>query len=491
MVDPYLLSAKRFLDLGDARGAEELARQSLAAGGEGAGALHLLAESLRRQGRLEEAGQAFKDVLKAQPENGGAWLGLGLVAEAGQDTQRAGEAFAKAVQFLPDSLEARLGLASAHQAQGRGIKAAEAWLEAWLLKPKDFRLHNILWQALNEIVEPGEGYVGAIARGNAARAQGMSDEALAGYRSAQALRPDLPFAHSRAGCLLAAAGDLQGAEAEFLKARELADWVETGIRLSPEFFQGLGEHRSGLEILNLAPVSGPVVVVGCDAGYFARYAATLHQSLVRCEDGKTGLHVHLVHPDAASLEAARAMGAGISLETPEFGGCSRNFVNTYFASARFLALPRLLEAYDRPLLVMDVDAVVLKPLAPLWATLLGADMAIRRLKGSMVDPWNLPQANLVGVNPTPGGKRFADLLARYLAHFVAKRQMFGFFDQTALYSVLAAGLSLKEGVFPDDAYGYPSNRGALFEKLVYPPNLIVGEVKTPAAEAPNLVCRET
>ena len=454
MTDPFQLSALRFLEHGD---------------------------QLRAQSRWAEAKAAYLAAQDSDPDNPGAWLGLGLCAEGIGDLAAAQTAFAEAARLHPERVDAWLGLASANHALGQGTQAIRAWLQAWLLSPADLRLHNIVWQALNETETAGEGYAGAVCRGNRLRAQGQNDEALVFYRQAQKQEPGLPFAYSRAGCLLAKNGDYAGAEMEFSQARALSDWVESGIRLNPSFFNELPIFSPALSWVKKAEGNGPLAVVGCDAVYFKRYAQGLWESLCRCEGETASLHVHLLYPAAESLAMAQAMGVGLSVESPDFQGSTRNFVNTYYASARFLVLPDLLKAYDRPLLVMDVDAAVLKPLAPLWTVLAGNDMAIRRLQGAMVDPWNEPQANLVGVNPTPKGLAFAQSLSRFLAHFVARRLLFGFFDQTALYSVLAADPALADlqvGQFPANAYGYPLNRGALGD-LVYPDDLLVGEVKTP------------
>lgn len=456
MADPFLLSALRFLELG---------------------------EELRRQGRLAEARGAYQSVLAGDPDNGPAWMGLGLAEEGLGRDAAARDAFARAVQLAPEKVEAQLGLASACNALGDQGQALHAWLAAWRLQPDDFRIHNIVWQALNEIEDGGLDYAGLIACGNRLRQAGQAIDALQAYRQAQGLEPGIPFAYSRAGCLLAKSGELEAAEAEFAKARALCDWVESGIRLAPAFFETLPAYRHRFDLVQRAGGGGRLALVGCDAGYFKRYAARLKQSLDRHEGGTVGLHVHLVHPDAECLAQAQELGMGISLETPDFAGHSRNFVNTYYASARFLVLAELLAAYGRPLLVMDVDAKVLKPLAPLWEILEGGDMAIRRWQGLMVDPWNEPQANLVGVNPTPMGQAFAASLARFLAFFVAKGQLFGFFDQTAIYSALKADpdlAGLREGVFPRHAYGYPLNRGSAADELVFAPDLLVGEVKTPS-----------
>ncbi|MBI4968139.1 MAG: tetratricopeptide repeat protein [Rhodospirillales bacterium] len=453
--DPFLLSALRFLELG---------------------------EALRLQGRLAEAKAAYEAALEGAPDSGEAWLGLGLTAEAMNGAQEARRAFAQAVPLLADPTDALLGLASACHSLGKPFAALEAWQAARRHRPTDLRIDNIVWQGFNEVSGEGDGYAGAIAQGNRWRAKERFEEALAAYKRAQALDPDPPFAFSRAGCLLAKMGDYRQAEAEFAEARSRFDWVESGLRLDPAFFDGLPKSQHRFDFLRKAGGEGPIVLIGCDAGYFKRYAERLWRSLCRVEGNAARLHAHLVHPDAECLALAGSFGMGLSVESPELGGRSRNFVNTYYASARFLALPELLGLYGRPLLVMDVDAQILKPLAPLWAVLGESDMAIRRWQGAMVDPWNEPQANLVGVNPTPKGRAFAGSLARFLAHFVAKGQLFGFFDQAALYSVLAADgalTGLKKGAFPQFAYGYPTNRGAALDALSYPSDLLVGEAKAP------------
>lgn len=453
MADPFALSALKFLTQAD---------------------------ELRGLKRWREAAFAYEAALANDKAQAAAWLGLGVCAEEMGETQKARDAFAKSAELDPGSLNAWLGLASALQRSGDGAGALSAWLAASRLAPGDFRIHNLLWQGFNEIETAGQGYAAAIACGNRLRGSERFDEALAAYRQAQEMEPSLPFAYSRAGCLLAKQGRYAEAETQFARARALVDWVESGIRLDAAFFHRRPNYPHEFSMVQTAGPCQRLVLVGCDGGYFQRYAALLADSLARHEGAETQMHVHLVSPSPEVLAAARAAGFGVSVEYPDFKGRSRNFVNTYYACSRFLALPQLLKSYERPLLVMDVDALVLAPLAPLWAVLKENDMAVRRLRGPMVDPWNEAQANLVGVNPTGLGAAFAASVAAFLAEFVTKGMLYGFFDQTALYSVLAADPALtdiKEGGFPGQAYGYPTNRGAPAAELCFPPELLVGEVK--------------
>jgi hypothetical protein len=228
------------------------------------------------------------------------------------------------------------------------------------------------------------------------------------------------------------------------------------------------------------------LLLGSDAGYLRRYAPALLRSIAEKSGLDAAIHFHIVNPEEDTPALMASLRAGFpqldirtSFERLDVEGRSRNHVNTYYAAARFIRLPELLRHYGKPALVMDIDAVFLAR-----ATLLapkGADLALRRLSGVEVDPWNEPQASLVYVSARPQGLEFAAILRRFLLHFHRRGKLFGFFDQTAIYSALNAKNVLPEGFtwrwLPESVYAYPLNREARPEDYVWPEDAILGEYK--------------
>lgn len=102
--EPEALRALVGLDLGlgDLAGAERRLRALLQAGGN-ADDRELLAVLLQRQGRLDEAAQAYRQVLALEPGRGTAWARLAASLEAGGDTAAALRALEGGLQALPDS----------------------------------------------------------------------------------------------------------------------------------------------------------------------------------------------------------------------------------------------------------------------------------------------------------------------------------------------------------------------------------------------------
>ncbi|MDQ2102479.1 tetratricopeptide repeat protein [Azospirillum isscasi] len=192
----------------------------------------------------------------------------------------------------------------------------------------------------------------------------------------------------------------------------------------------------------LVPAAGegrPVLLVGCDDGYWRRFGAAFLESW-RERAPSCAAHVHLINPSDETVEALRRLcgaagGLSCSMETVELAALPEPVRLTYFASARFAVARRLLNRGAAPVVQVDVDAVMLEDVGAAmrdWPA--GWDIAImrdRRGRGPMRDFL----AGFMAFNPTPAGRAYLDRVVAYIGwHFDAGR-VYWTLDQAAPYCV--------------------------------------------------------
>jgi hypothetical protein len=175
-----------------------------------------------------------------------------------------------------------------------------------------------------------------------------------------------------------------------------------------------------------------VLVAACDRGYFARFAAALVASV-----GAVGgvLHLHVVAPDAATEAAIAELTAAHAFLRVSTEAAARD--SAYYACSRFLVAPALLDRYRRKLLLVDVDVVLAQPLDRVAIALDAGDVAWREVKDQVPVPSLHCDARLVGLNNTPGCRRFLGLLGRYLTPLLDGGAAW-MVDQAGLYCVSRA-----------------------------------------------------
>ena len=77
-------------------------------------------------GHLDEGAAYYRNALAIEPDNGVAWLYLGMLRNEGKDSAGAGEALNHAVRLMPQDAEAWAALAAWHEAENRLDAMAEA-----------------------------------------------------------------------------------------------------------------------------------------------------------------------------------------------------------------------------------------------------------------------------------------------------------------------------------------------------------------------------
>ncbi|MGO8673864.1 MAG: tetratricopeptide repeat protein [Capsulimonadaceae bacterium] len=158
--------------------------------------------AMRRLGRLSEAEEQFRDMVRERPDNLLACEDLGATLIDENKFSDAVDVLQTAVSLAPANANIRRNLGVALQRVGRPSEAVPQLQEATRLDPGDAEGHNDL--------------------GNALDALGRYDEAARECRKAVELRPDFPEALFSLGQILSHLGQETLAEADCRKAVQLA-----------------------------------------------------------------------------------------------------------------------------------------------------------------------------------------------------------------------------------------------------------------------------
>jgi hypothetical protein len=136
----------------------------------------------------------------------------------------------------------------------------------------------------------------------------------------------------------------------------------------------------------------------------------------------------------------RLPGLPIRLTTePLPTGLPPELRRTFFACARFLCLPQILAAYRRPVLMLDVDIVVLRDVGPLVEQLMTESADLALIHAEPRNPWCRVWAGMVLAAPTRRGLEYFTLVRNYALAVLRAGKAVWFLDQIALFAVLVAG----------------------------------------------------
>lgn len=240
------------------------------------------------------------------------------------------------------------------------------------------------------------------------------------------------------GCLDFVAGDFHAAYAQFDAARRMHHEYRLPFAHG---LMGLASCRPLAELV-APPEPGersdfafdgdrrfdtdlPVLFVALDARYFARHAARI----VETSEGMLNIHFHVANPDMSALISSPRVR--YSFETYDAVGRL-----SYFASMRFLHLPRILRRYDRPLLVTDADMYFEGSPAPLFERMKGYQLGLNfNSHYQSALPWRYFSGAIVVATPCGAVERFLDLYRRQFYHIHdPDRQNHWWIDQAILTS---------------------------------------------------------
>ncbi len=194
------------------------------------------------------------------------------------------------------------------------------------------------------------------------------------------------------------------------------------VRL-PESFSGKPAKLMGIDV-PVASIQNEtydyIISTSCDQRYFELYGEFLVKSFTQFCSGEAALHLTVVDGDLHKLETLLAeWGASnvflsvLNLDAGENTGAVSSLV-------RFVNLAALLTRNEVPVLVVDLDTVILQSLKPLVEDFRNTtDVGSRILRGVKA-PWEIYTGGFALFYPTVEGKQLAASIA-YVAGITCKK----------------------------------------------------------------------
>jgi tetratricopeptide (TPR) repeat protein len=267
---------------GKLRQAVELCRQVVKAEPYHAEAWHLLATTWQALGNAKEACEGYKQALRLRPESADLHCGLGVALAESRRLEEAITHFRQAIQARPGHAPAHLNLGVALAQQGKPQEAIGSLEEALRKNPKYADAHYNL--------------------GNVLRDLRRKEEAVEHYRQAIALRPGHVGAYNNLGLTLTEMG----------KHAAAMVFLQQATRLDPkgkEAFNNLGLACAGLGDFQKA-VECYEEALCLDAAYPEAHAnlGSAYQEQGRLEEALACYEVALwLEPGRASAQYNRAL----------------------------------------------------------------------------------------------------------------------------------------------------------------------------------------
>ncbi|KAA1286178.1 MULTISPECIES: hypothetical protein [Alcaligenes] len=241
------------------------------------------------------------------------------------------------------------------------------------------------------------------------------------------------------GLLEYRAGNYMNAQNEFqklIKAKHNLLFHQTGAlsyfyHLDDAQFNDITYHRELDFLQKTENKIGPIILMSCDYGYFVAYFKKTYEKLLKIG---AKLHIHIIAPAEINMSEilriikGTSVGVSIELETKE----QREKENrkTYYATARYLILQKIIQTYKENVLVADIDIDFNKPLEQGFFEM--ADNEIALYTSDSFLPWTkiLAGFNLFGRNTSES--EFLTKLKSFLSFCLNSDRDGWMLDQTAL-----------------------------------------------------------
>ena len=251
------------------------------------------------------------------------------------------------------------------------------------------------------------------------------------------------FCHLYQGHLLHVSGNYSAAVAEFNQVEECdyslpSDKGAVTVRSSDQINNMPHSEHSPImfEPANQQAVGELVTVVACDSKYFMLFFEIFSQSF-KAKNPDDMLHFHIVNPsEEVKHVAADAKSEGkINFSFSKADQATN--IKALFASVRFLIAKQLLEYYQKPILITDIDVGFSGRLTDFNLSPANADVCVKFRKDSYLFPWRTIPANTILFNNSTGAFKFLQCFADYFYSVYGDGESTNIWwvDQSALYSI--------------------------------------------------------
>ena len=283
-----------------------------------------MAMALYQTGKKDEAIKSFHRALTITPRNPDIHLALAAIYVASNDLDKAKASYEDAIRLRPDSADYHAKLAGVLSQQNDLVGAAHSSAEAVRLRPESAELHYVLasmYYQLAIIREAREEYNRAVSLdirftqppynlGAALAAPNAFTIAVEGLRQTVASRPDDPYLHACLGNALLGAGKIEEAVAQYKEAVRLGPDLKEAVKLGPHMLTavnnlawiyataGSDSLRDGNEAVSLAECASRILgdrnpsaldtlaAAYAEAGRFDEAVATAREALALAEEAK-------------------------------------------------------------------------------------------------------------------------------------------------------------------------------------------------------------
>ena len=251
------------------------------------------------------------------------------------------------------------------------------------------------------------------------------------------------FCHLYQGHLLHVSGNYSAAVAEFNQVEECdyslpSDKGAVTVRSSGQINNMPHSEHSPItfEPANQQAAGELVTVVACDSKYFMLFFEIFSQSF-KAKNPDDMLHFHVVNPsEEVKHVVADAKSEGkINFSFSQADQATN--IKALFASVRFLIAKQLLEYYQKPILITDIDVGFSGRLTDFNLSPANADVCVKFRKDSYLFPWRTIPANTILFNYSTGAFKFLQCFADYFYSVYGDGESTNIWwvDQSALYSI--------------------------------------------------------
>jgi tetratricopeptide (TPR) repeat protein len=299
--------------------------------------------------------------------------------------------------------------------------------------------------------------------------RGNFERAVEDFRNCLMKDPGTPLASYQLGSCLALQGNFAEANAIFSNNIRIAcgdgrftssiamrlpvpDMVlDLPFRREVDLGWDGANRNAGLDELEL------IYFVCCDSHYLRLFGKAVAEAVARNIGLNCALHIHVVNPDVDAGDLLSALRANLDIplffsrEDTELSHFDEYQRRTYYACARYLVLPDLRAHYELPMLVADIDMLLVKNLRGFLDAAQKSDVGLLKFQRGGYNIMAMLSASVVFINATESAREFCNALLRYLSERMQDRAAVTWhLDQAALAAVHLCLSSARYYMIPSD-----------------------------------------